>query len=211
MGGLVDNSRNGRSRRPETWLDSCPDFSRPICGELQELFVRWEPDLTESVKWAALCFHGRKMVCALGAFQKHVSIVFFRGTELPDPAKLFNQGEGNTNLRTIQIKTLKEFEKLDRPALKRLLHAAVELDAQVDIPPLPPRKRAPWPVPPFFTKALKEHKKAAAFFASLAPTYQREYIVWVSTAKREETREQRLTQTLAALNAGRKWAERKKA
>ena len=47
-------------------------------------------------------------------------------------------------------------------------------------------------LPPFFAKALKDNKKAAAFFASLAPTYQREYLVWVSTAKREETREQRL-------------------
>lgn len=209
MGGLVDNSRNSRGRKPETWLDSCPEFSRPICAELQELFGRWEPDLTETVKWSALCFNGRKMVCALGAFKKHVSIVFFRGTELRDPAKLFNQGEGNTNLRTIQMKTRKEFEELDRTALKRLLRAAVELDAQVDIPPLPPRKRAPWPVPAFFAKSLKENKKAAAFFAALAPTYQREYLVWVSTAKREETREQRLAQTLAALAGGRKWAERK--
>lgn len=211
MGGLVDNSRHGRKLKPENWLDSCPEFSRPICGELQELFVRWEADLTETVKWNALCFNGRKMVCALGAFQRHVSIVFFRGTELPDPAKLFNQGEGNTNLRTIQIKTHAEFGRLDRPALKRLLHAAVELDAQADVPPLPPRKRAPWPVPSFFAKALKENKKAAAFFASLAPTYQREYLVWVSTAKREETRQQRLAQTLAALAAGLKWVDRKKA
>lgn len=211
MGGLVDNSRNTRKLKPENWLGACPEFSRPISGELQELFLRWEPDLTETVKWSALCFNGRKMVCALGAFKRHVSIVFFRGTELRDPSKLFNQGEGNTNLRTIQIKSHKEFEVLDRVALKRLLHAAVKLDAQMDIPPLPPRKREPWPVPSFFAKALQEHKKAASFFASLAPTYQREYLVWVSTAKREDTRGQRLAQTLAALAAGRKWAERKMA
>jgi uncharacterized protein YdeI (YjbR/CyaY-like superfamily) len=206
MGGLVDNSKNVRSTRPDTWLDSCPEFSRPICGELHEMILRWAPDLTESVKWGSLCFSGRKLVCALGAFQKHAALVFFRGTELSDLAGLFNQGEGNTNIRTIRLKTL---EGLDRNAIKRLLHAAVELDACSDIPPLPPRKRTPWPVPDFFTKALKTNKKAATFFTSLAPTYQREYLVWLTSAKRDETREQRLEQTLAALAAGHKWAQRK--
>jgi hypothetical protein len=206
MGGLVDNSGNARGRKPDTWLDSCPAFSRPLCGELRELILRWAPDLTESIKWGSLCFSGHKLVCALGAFQKHAGLTFFRGTELPDPARLFNQGEGNTNIRTIRLTSL---ERLDRAALRRLLHAAVELDARPDIPPLPPRKREPWPVPAFFTTALKTNKKAATFFASLAPTYQREYLVWLTTAKREETRAQRLGQTLAALAAGRKWAQRK--
>ena len=206
MGGLVDNSGNARGRKPDTWLDSCPEFSRPLCSELRDLIQRWAPDLSESIKWGSLCFTGHKLVCALGAFQKHAGLVFFRGTELPDPAGLFNQGEGNTNIRTIRLTTL---DGLNRPALKRLLHLAVELDARPDIPPLPPRKREPWPVPDFFTKALKTNKKAAAFYASLAPTYQREYLVWLTTAKREETRDQRLAQTLAALAAGRKWAQRK--
>ena len=208
MGGLVDNSKQVRGKTPDAWLGSCPAFSQAICGELRELILRWEPDLTESIKWGSLCFSGYKAVCALGAFQKHVSFVFFRGTELADPAELFYQGEGNTNIRTVRVTSL---ERLNRPALQRLLHAAVKLDACVDIPPLPPRKREPWPVPDFFTEALKSQKKAATFFASLAPTYQREYLVWLTTAKREETRAQRLKQTLAALAKGKKWAQRKEA
>jgi uncharacterized protein YdeI (YjbR/CyaY-like superfamily) len=206
MGGLVDNSSNARGRTPDAWLDSCPAFSRPLCAELREWILRWAPDLTESIKWGSLCYRGHKLVCALGAFQKHTGLTFFRGTELPDPTHLFNQGEGNTNIRTIRLTTL---TGLDRAALRRLLHAALELDARPDIPPLPPRKREPWPVPDFFTQALKTNRKAAAYFASLAPTYQREYLVWLTTAKREETRTARLAQTLAALAAGRKWAQRK--
>jgi len=86
----------------------------------------------------------------------------------------------------------------------------VDQDAQRDMPPPPKGKRAPWPMPEFFAKALKTNRKAASFYESLAPTYQREYRVWLSTAKREETREQRLEQTLRALAAGRKWIDRKK-
>jgi hypothetical protein len=174
MGGLVDNRGNVRGRTPDAWVDSCPAFSGPICAELRDLILRWEPDLTESIKWGSLCFSGRKLVCALGAFQKHASFAFFRGTELPDPAALFYNGEGNTNIRSIRLKSL---AGLDRNALRRMLHAAVELDARPEIPPLPPRKREPWPMPDFFAQALKADKQAAAGYAALAPTYQREYLV----------------------------------
>ena len=68
---------------------------------------------------------------------------------------------------------------------------------------------APWPVPDFFRDALKKNKKAAGNFAAFAPTYQREYLVWLTTAKREETRARRLEETLKALAAGRKWIDRK--
>jgi len=42
-------------------------------------------------------------------------------------------------------------------------------------------------------------------------TYQREYVGWLTTAKREGTRAPRLAQTLKALTAGRKWIDRKQA
>lgn len=57
--------------------------------------------------------------------------------------------------------------------------------------------------------ALHTMLRAAAGFARLWVSFQREYLVWVSTAKREETREKHLAQTLAALASGRKKIDRK--
>lgn len=204
----MDVSR-AKTRNPDEWLDAAPDFSRPIVAELRDWIFRTAPDLTESIKWNVLCFSGRKLVCGLSACKKHVGFVFFRGTELADPAGLFDAAsEGNTNIRSIRLTST---AKLNRKALAVLLLAAVDLDLRPDVPAAPKVKRDPWPVPDFFAAALKKNKKAAAGFASFAPTYQREYIVWLTTAKREETRAQRLAQTLRALAAGRKWLERKQA
>lgn len=203
----MDCSR-AKTTDPDEWLATAPDFSRPIAADLREWIFLTAPDLAEAIKWNALCFTGRKLVCGVSACQKHVGITFFRGTELPDPARLFSDGDGNTNIRTIRITAP---GSIDRPALAALLLAAVELDAQPEIPPAPKVKRAPWPVPKVLAAGLKTNRAAAEFFRVLAPTYQREYVVWITTAKREETRNARLRQTLAALAAGRKWIDRKRA
>lgn len=195
-----------KSKNPDRWIENCPDFSRPICAEIRDLIFIWEPDLVESVKWNMLCFSGRKLVCGLSGCKSHVGIVFFRGMELDDPAGLFSGGENNTLIRGIRIRSP---EELRRDAVRRLLRAAVLLDADPHMLPLPPRKREPWPVPAFFSRALKARPAAAANFAGFAPTYRREYLVWLDTAKREETRLRRLEQTLAALERGLKWADRK--
>lgn len=204
----MDCSR-ANTKDPVEWLELCPDFSGPLANQLREWILTWEPDLSESIKWNMLCFSGRKLVCGMSACRKHLGLAFFRGTELPDPARLFNvSGENNTNIRSLRLTTI---EGLNRRALQELLHAAVELDADVTAPPLPKVKRKPWPMPVFFKRALARpaNRLAAETFQAFAPTYQREYLVWLTTAKLPETRARRLKETLAALKAGRKWAQRK--
>ena len=198
-----------RTKDPGEWLETCPDFSQPLAQEFVEWILHWEPDLTESIKWNNLCFSGRKLVCGLSACQHHLGIFFFRGTELPDPKKLFTKGgENNTNIRSIRVEDLKKF---DREAFQALLHAAVGLDSDPAISPAPKVKRKPWPMPLFFKQALaeKRNRTAAQGFRNLSPSCQREYLVWLTMAKRPETRARRLKETLAALASGRKWAQRK--
>lgn len=200
-----------RTKDPGEWLQTCPDFSQPLAEQVVEWFLNWQPDLTESIKWNMLCFSGRKLVCGLSACRQHLGITFFRGTELPDPARLFSPGgEANTNIRSLRLTSL---DGLDCAALRDLLAAAVTLDADPTIPPAPKVKRKPWPMPAFFKAALAQprNRAAAEGFKRLSPSCQREYLVWLSMAKRPETRALRLAKTLAALRSGRKWAQRKQA
>jgi uncharacterized protein YdeI (YjbR/CyaY-like superfamily) len=67
---------------------------------------------------------------------------------------------------------------------------------------------APRPVipelPVEIARALKAHAKAWAFFRELAPTYRRDFVVWIHTAKRPETRARRIRESIALLAAGKK-------
>jgi uncharacterized protein YdeI (YjbR/CyaY-like superfamily) len=67
---------------------------------------------------------------------------------------------------------------------------------------------APRPVipvlPVYIAKALKTNVKAWGFFRELAPTYRRDFVVWIHTAKRPETRERRIRESIRLLAAGKK-------
>lgn len=205
----MDCSR-AATRDPDRWLERAPAFSQPMAAQLRAWIQRWQPDLRESIKWNLLGFSGRKLVCGLSACQHHLAVTFFRGTELRGETALpFDpRGADNAHLQSLRLTTLDGF---DLRAFRRLLDAAVALDERGDLPPPPVTKRAPWPMPEALARALKTHPAAAAGFAALKPTYQREYQVWVGTAKQPETVAKRLEQTLRALAAGKKWAQRRDA
>ena len=67
---------------------------------------------------------------------------------------------------------------------------------------------APRPVipelPVYIARALKANFKAWEFFRDLAPTYRRDFVVWIHTAKRPETRERRIRESIRLLAAGKK-------
>jgi uncharacterized protein YdeI (YjbR/CyaY-like superfamily) len=67
---------------------------------------------------------------------------------------------------------------------------------------------APKPVvpdlPAYIDRALKTNPRAWEFFRQLAPTYRRHFVVWIHTAKRPETRETRIRESIGLLAAGKK-------
>ena len=66
-----------------------------------------------------------------------------------------------------------------------------------------PRPQIP-ELPPYFAKALKTNPKAWRNFQALASTYRRNFVVWVHLAKRPETRERRIRESIELLSAGKK-------
>ncbi len=66
------------------------------------------------------------------------------------------------------------------------------------------RPQVSFEVPPELAKALARNKKAKEHFDQHAPTYRRQYIGWIVTAKRPETKERRIAESIALLEKGKK-------
>jgi len=59
-------------------------------------------------------------------------------------------------------------------------------------------------VPKELQKLLDKNKTAAAFFEELAFSHKREYVEWIVSAKKEETKARRLETTMEKLSAQKK-------
>jgi uncharacterized protein YdeI (YjbR/CyaY-like superfamily) len=59
-------------------------------------------------------------------------------------------------------------------------------------------------LPAYIARALKASPEAWRFFQQLAPTYRRHFVAWIHLAKRPETREKRIRESIALLAAGKK-------
>jgi uncharacterized protein YdeI (YjbR/CyaY-like superfamily) len=66
-----------------------------------------------------------------------------------------------------------------------------------------PRPRIP-DLPGYVVRAFKTNPKAWQYFQSLAPRARRDYVVWIHLAKRPETRERRIRESIKLLAAEKK-------
>jgi uncharacterized protein YdeI (YjbR/CyaY-like superfamily) len=60
------------------------------------------------------------------------------------------------------------------------------------------------PLPKEIENELQQHSKAWTFFNSLAPSYKKQYILWLTTAKRQDTKEKRLKEAIELLKKNQK-------
>ena len=98
------------------------DWRGKLLARLRKLILAADPDIVEEWKWGTPVWSHKGNVVAVGAFQDHVKVNFFKGASLPDPHGLFNAGLEAKATRAID---LHEGDKLNEPALKELVRAAV--------------------------------------------------------------------------------------
>jgi len=68
----------------------------------------------------------------------------------------------------------------------------------------PDRPQISFDIPKELENALAKNRKAKNFFDQLAPSYQKQFINWIAVAKRLETKERRLRESIALLEQGEK-------
>lgn len=59
-------------------------------------------------------------------------------------------------------------------------------------------------MPPAFEQALAQDKTARTNFERLAPSHQKQYIIWIAVAKRPETQARRIRESIELLQKGEK-------
>ncbi|MEO6131920.1 MAG: YdeI/OmpD-associated family protein, partial [Saprospiraceae bacterium] len=76
-------------------------------------------------------------------------------------------------------------------------------DDNIKLPARPKKAKEDLEIPGYFMEALKKNKKALATFNGFSPSNQREYVLWVTEAKREETRNERMKSAVEWMSQGK--------
>ncbi|MES1172331.1 MAG: DUF1801 domain-containing protein [Bacteroidota bacterium] len=102
------------------------DWRGETLGRIRAIIKQADPDVVEEWKWMGTpVWSHAGIICTGESYKKVVKMTFAKGASLADPARLFNSSlEGNTR-RAIDIE---EGEKINAPALKALIRAAVALN-----------------------------------------------------------------------------------
>ena len=131
---------------------------------------------------------------ATPAFKQHCALVFWKGK------LIFGKGNQRKKLRHI-------ISLDDLPGDKTLngyIKQAVALNEfNITTPRPKPKAKIKPDVPGYFLAALRKNKKALATFGNFSPSHQREYIEWITEAKREETRAKRIKTAIEWIATGK--------
>ena len=102
------------------------DWRGEMLGRIRALIKEAVPGVVEEWKWMGTPVWSRNgILCTGESYKSVVKMTFAKGAFLPDPSRLFNSSLDGNMRRAIDIR---EGEKIDAPALKALLRAAVDLN-----------------------------------------------------------------------------------
>jgi len=194
--------------RVDAYIARSKPFARPILTHIRELVHKACPAVVETMKWSRPFFELKGVILGnMSAFKEHCSFGFW-GEEISAvlrEAKVLQPDAMGSLGRITRIE--------DLPANKQMLgllrQAVAFIDSGQHTSPIAARHKvvkapvAAVQAPPEFAKALKANKKAAAAFAALSPSCEREYVEWIADAKREETRDRRIATAIEWIGEGK--------
>jgi len=186
--------------RVDAYILKAPEFAQPILERIRASFHAGCPDLKENIKWGVPAFERNGLLGGMAFFKAHVSYGFWRSGEMEDPLGWLGK-ERKASFMSLKVASVKELPT--KAALTKYVKEARRVDQEVPKNAPKKSKSAAPKAPAVMTKAIGQNKQAAAFWKGLTPGYRKEYVEWVTEAKREATQEKRLAQTVEWLAEGK--------
>lgn len=182
----------------DDYIEKSAVFARPILKHLRRIVHIGCSDVEETIKWSFPHFDYKGIMCGMAAFKEHCALGFWKGSLIV--------GTENAQAGMGQFGRIASIK--DLPGEKTLLgyvRAAARLNEEGVKAPgrSKPQKRKPLPVPDYLRAALKKNAAARTTFEELSPSQRHDYVEWLTEAKREETRQERLKTAIEWMAEGK--------
>ncbi len=180
--------------RVDAYIAKAADFAKPILKEIRARVHEACPTCEETMKWSSPSFEYKGMLCGMGAFKAHCMFGFWKAELVV--------GGSNPHGRFRNLTSLADLPP--KKEMAALIHKAMALNDNGAVVARAPReKKTPARVPTDLAGALQKNKKAKVAFDAFSPSHRREYVEWITEAKREETRSKRVQTAIKWIAEGK--------
>ena len=192
-----------KDKRIDDYISKSADFAKPILKHIRELVHKACPDVEETMKWSFPHFdYLGEMMCSVAAFKQHCAFGFWKAKLMKD-SKLMEKAQSEEAMGHMgRITTLKDLPS-DKKMIAYIKEAMKLNEDGIKVAKPKPVKTKELPVPDYFLTALKKNKKAFTHFENFPPGQRKEYILWITEAKQEATRDKRMAQAVEWIAEGK--------
>jgi uncharacterized protein YdeI (YjbR/CyaY-like superfamily) len=173
-------------KRTELYIGKAADFAQPILWHITGLVHKACPDVEETFKWSFPCFmYKGNILCSMAAFKQHAVFGFWLESKMKDPHKILNRGKERDSMGHLgQLKTLKNLPP-DKIMIAYIKEAMALIDKGEKLTKGPAKPKTPLKIPTYFKTALSKNKRALNTFENFSYSQKKEYVSWVTEAKRK--------------------------
>ncbi len=189
--------------RVDAYIAKAKPYAKPILVHLRKLIFKACPDAVETIKWGMPSYEYHGILCGIAAFKEHATFGFWKHSLL---VERIDKAKKSAEAAMGSMGKITAKEDLPSDALlTKLIKDAMKLnESGVKAPRAPktgPRKALV--VPDDFRAALKKNKAAEKNFDAFSYSHRKEYVEWITGAKREETRIRRIETAVVWLAEGK--------
>ncbi|MDX2195673.1 MAG: YdeI/OmpD-associated family protein [Cytophagales bacterium] len=187
----------------------CPLGGTPACkvnNWTQELLtirsIIQECGLTEVSKWGVPCYtYQNKNILLLGAFKDYCVISFLKGVLLEDTHQVLElPGENSQSGRIIRITEVAQVMRLQQ-VIKNYIYQAIDIETSGKKVKL--KTIEEYYVAPEFENKLNAMPELKSAFETLTPGKRRGYLIYINSAKQQQTRESRIEKCIPMILQGK--------
>ena len=185
--------------RIDAYIARQADFARPILQHLRKAVHDACPACQETLKWSAPAFmYKGEQLAMMAAFKAHATFGFWKGSLVMGA----NERQASAMGQFGRLTSIADLP--DEETLHALIRKAMDLTDKGVKPTRTKHAKAAIAMPDDLRIALDAEPKAAATFDGFPPGAQRDYLEWITQAKRAETREKRIAEAVEWMAEGKK-------
>jgi hypothetical protein len=191
-----------RDPRVDDYIARQQPFAKPVLAYIRDVVHEGCPDVKETIKWGVPSFEHHGILCGMAAFRAHLQFGFWKHDLVVGKGAMDGMGFGKFSRieelpsRTRLVAYVRKATKLNEQGVKAPWMEARAKKASRT-------RKTPIAVPADFRAALAKTRKAKAVFDGFPPSHKREYLEWITEAKRDATRERRIAQAVEWIAEGK--------